>query len=497
MGIIKSKTICEVKGMESAKQKFLKNVKFDKERYNQLILDTAEEAIKQGGGFDEDEIYSYLVHYGVENPQVVKAEDLQRFLHRVYDYWYEVYSYQDPNKFTGQMRDDILAVKNRTTELTPEYVKDLDMLDFFRGNGAFRNEFSTNAPIYMQGMFGFFDKESNKFVPNGGFMHCYSVGRGSDDVKMRLYLNIKGENIVALASLLYGTFLRDTDIPYCFKFVPISDRNDTLVMYTSYENAQTCIDVINEVRKNRPELFDGAENISPLLGKIDGYIGFGEEPEYRHSSFNSERECIGTMCREEYFKTMQRILDKTSIRLPNGETVFVDEYLESVIRKHLVETISNELDKVCQDKYVSGIYGVSKVQMDKYFDSYVQGQQELIETLKDDRYFVDNVKDLAQKYKDAILLKECKETIFTNFMMKRHEYALRDDEGKKEYAITKKIEIEDIAKELLEAVPSEKQAFQTRILDPRVQAHYYAKNHVSAKVPYLNIESEKELYKDA
>ena len=48
-------------------------------------------------------------------------------------------------------------------------------------------------------------------------------------------------------------------------------------------------DVLDRIRSQHPKLFEGCEANSLIVGTINGYIGFGEEPKYQRSSFNKEK----------------------------------------------------------------------------------------------------------------------------------------------------------------------------------------------------------------
>ena len=109
------------------------------------------------------------------------------------------------------------------------------------------------------------------------------------DIECRLYLNVEAKNITSVASQLFKSCV-EQDVALYMKFTSYDLRSDTLLIYSTYADAPKYVDIINNMRKESPELFKNAHKLNPFLGKIDGYIGFGEEPKCSgHESFTSIR----------------------------------------------------------------------------------------------------------------------------------------------------------------------------------------------------------------
>lgn len=120
-------------------------------------------------------------------------------------------------------------------------------------------------------------KEGKKIKVEGGdFTHI----KINDDIRQktecRLYLRLLPHNTCKVASLLM-TECAAAGLPTHFKFMP-SSRLDSLVLYSSYDNVQAFVNIIDSINQQHPELFENAEKIHPLWGSVNGYIGFMEEP---------------------------------------------------------------------------------------------------------------------------------------------------------------------------------------------------------------------------
>ena len=110
------------------------------------------------------------------------------------------------------------------------------------------------------------------------------------DVEHRLYLNVDIKDIYKLAVYLIEKFEK-YDLPYLFKFSGYLQRNDSLVIYSSTEYLTKNIEILNEIKKEHPELEKSISEPISFAGTIDNWIGYGSEPEEK-DSFNIKRSNI-------------------------------------------------------------------------------------------------------------------------------------------------------------------------------------------------------------
>jgi len=123
----------------------------------------------------------------------------------------------------------------------------------------------------------------------------------------RLYLNLKAENIPLFASEALKKCC-DKQIGFHFKFGLYDSRNDPFLFYTSYEKLPEFIKIIEEIKENKPELLEGTEKVSRNFGVINGYIGFGDEPDIFGCgySFNSIREKVFSDILEDIYDKIDK-----------------------------------------------------------------------------------------------------------------------------------------------------------------------------------------------
>lgn len=127
------------------------------------------------------------------------------------------------------------------------------------------------------------DLQGHRDISKGqeDFMHIYSyrgLGTKRDNTDVRLYLNLMGKNIIKFSEEFY-TRSKEKGLPGYFKFFNTDNqRNDTWLVYSSYENMEKYVEIIESIKRDRPELLEGTEKVSYNMANLDGFIGFGEEP---------------------------------------------------------------------------------------------------------------------------------------------------------------------------------------------------------------------------
>lgn len=115
------------------------------------------------------------------------------------------------------------------------------------------------------------------------------------NVEHRLYLDTESLDTYKMAEL----FVEKCDqhkLPYYFKFDELANRDDTIVIYSSTENLTKYVEILKEIQKEHPELVSRLKEPPVLAGRIDGWIGYGSEPQKtpdgKPQSFNKTRAKI-------------------------------------------------------------------------------------------------------------------------------------------------------------------------------------------------------------
>ena len=139
------------------------------------------------------------------------------------------------------------------------------------------------------------------------YLHAKRTNRLN--VEHRLYINTDAISLYPILNLFVKK-CSEKNIPFYFKFDMDSGfRDDTIPIYSDSEHLIDYIDILQDIKRNNPDL---KFYEPPLLsGKIDGFIGYGSEPDERitkkRTSFNDLRaDIIGesiTRCRNNWIKS--------------------------------------------------------------------------------------------------------------------------------------------------------------------------------------------------
>jgi len=109
------------------------------------------------------------------------------------------------------------------------------------------------------------------------------------DVGHRFYLNTDSTSTHAVANALVEAYEK-AGLPYYFKYDEFGDRADNIVIYTSTKDLINNLNILRQLKVERPDLAEHFHTPPILTGKIDGDIGYGAEPE--KGSYNEVRADI-------------------------------------------------------------------------------------------------------------------------------------------------------------------------------------------------------------
>ena len=157
-------------------------------------------------------------------------------------------------------------------------------------------------------------------------------------VDHRLYLNT--ENIDTYKVMeLFRNKCKERELDYHFKFSDRGDRDDTIVIYSDDKKLSKYLEILEEIKKEEPEIIKRAQTPPMLTGKIDGWIGYGSEPPLdengKHTnSFNSVRSGI-----------IQNAISKETMKWIRENKELTKEDLE--LNEYLTKQISDDI----KDKY--------------------------------------------------------------------------------------------------------------------------------------------------
>ena len=445
--------------------------------------------------------YERLTQINAHNTNAsISQADTLKIYKCIYDYWYDYLQELGFARFTVEQKNKIKAFlamdKYRKENMSPA-----DCYNFVH------HEYDTVLkncgirPIKSQ------DENAPILSDDGGvcadFVHCKPFEAASD-ISCRLYLNVKPENISALTECLLKKCY-DKHYRVYFKFWTDDSRNDTFLIYTNYDMVAKFVEVLREIRRENPKIFEGCENINPLMINIDNFIGFGEEPKYKHSSFNSERaDAIDAFNKDVIEK---KIVEERkyignyqgTINTSRGDVLSIEEYLVYRLEQSLHETILQHQRDIMNRQYPSCYIRWGS----KAISSYIEMENKIYRTCMNGlpAFVKAQIREQARAYLEG--LKNGKDvrirpiTFPTNNLdlfspVKRSN--CKDElnkEGKLDYQFFININMQE---KLFDVFGSELR-IESVITDESV-VPFLANQHVSSMCPSLNTETESVLAED-
>ena len=227
----------------------------------------------------------------------INVKDKDKFVSEIFNEW--------KKDITRNISDeDIKSYNNQNFARLRECIKDIPDIKDFKENLKVFNRLNKLDKL---------DKDSKKteltkiykdyaaFFPEGTWTYITYNNINPSKYKNfivdhRLYLNT--ENIDTYKVMeLFRNKCKERELNYLFKFAEKGDRDDTIVIYSDDRKLSKYLEILEEIKKEEPEIVKRAQTPPMLTGKIDGWIGYGSEPPLDENgkntnSFNNVRSGI-------------------------------------------------------------------------------------------------------------------------------------------------------------------------------------------------------------
>jgi len=231
------------------------------------------------------------------NESRVNMEHMEELCYHIYVDWYNHFT-KNRGRFATKELNDLAERLFNDKRFLPENIANLKSKHKYPFYTFFKlYEKTIGSKIGNPTKFQSMELSDNHDSMNDvDFLHVFgysTTNKKRDKIEARLYLNLKSKNSAQFAIEAYKK-CKEKNLPFYYKLSSADDRNDTFLFYVSYDHMPEYIEVIEEIKQEHPELFEGSEKTSKNFGTINGYIGYGEEPVIRDPygdkySFNSLR----------------------------------------------------------------------------------------------------------------------------------------------------------------------------------------------------------------
>ena len=268
----------------------------------------------------------------------INVKDKDKFVSEIFNEW--------KKDITRNISDeDIKSYNNQNFARLRECIKDIPDIKDFKENLKVFNRLNKLDKL---------DKDSKKteltkiykdyaaFFPEGTWTYITYNNINPSKYKNfivdhRLYLNT--ENIDTYKVMeLFRNKCKERELNYLFKYAEKGDRDDTIVIYSDDRKLSDYIEILEEIKKEEPEIVKRAQTPPMLTGKIDGWIGYGSEPPLDENgkntnSFNNVRSGI-----------IQNAISKETIKWirENKELRKEDLELNEYLTKQIYDDIKNK-----------------------------------------------------------------------------------------------------------------------------------------------------------
>ena len=308
---------------QRAKEMFLSNVEG-------VSRDTVLDIVKSADGED---LYTYVVKSGAWNSGTLDDKDINEFVLRYYSDWYFLHK--------NTYNKDIKAVKLLSEgRYAPVNLVGDSCFELIKGG-----EYAETLPISFQ----YINRLEDKYFICVKTDVLYNRHYKNSGRECRLYINLKCSSLLEFAKEFLDRAYT-VEFPAVLKILNNDERFDTVTIYTDYEYVQTIIDMINLMRKECSSIFkDAIGELSPMLGVVDDYIGFGEQSSMGHTYLMSRCMAFSSLQNIAGLKLLRDGIvgeEKKIIARSDGSTYTPTEYLHYLIEKNAVKLVESKIEEL-------------------------------------------------------------------------------------------------------------------------------------------------------
>lgn len=308
--------------------------------------------------------YTYFVTKNALNTGEIDSLDFMDYMLKLYSDWYFLHK-------DGEHKSIPEIKLFSKVQFSPTQLSSRECLDIIRDP-----EFRMVLPVTLQ----YINKLEDKFFVSIDSARLYGRQTKASKYLCRLYLNLPANKIVGFVrEFLDRVYIEDFSC--IVKFLNDDSRSDTIVIYTDYESVQKIVDTIEDIRDDYPNKFDGVGKVSELLGLVNEYIGFGENPEDGSTYFKSRTQAIDNLRKIASRQVLKDNLVKAESKIiyrQDGTKYTPTEYLMFLIRRNAIKIIESKILSIEEGEYSLNITDRLK-QLYSYredVDSMIQGQVE-------------------------------------------------------------------------------------------------------------------------
>ena len=294
-----------------------------------------------------ENIYDYFVTDKAHKTGYIPLKDIYALLEECYMDWFFLALHQNVRNLSGDMAKAYSQLKTYR-DFHPSNMGGKDYLNFFKtkGNGLFKVDKFLPIEIVKT------SHVDDSFIVSIYADILHFMPDKLEQTETRLYLNIEAENIIQLVKEILHRSYSQT-LPIKINFTNSDNRADTVIVCTDYMHANAVIDMLREIREDFGYLFTNADMVPKVLGRIDDFIGFGEQPKNKNTYFSQRANVFRELFADSINSMIADLLTGNSVATivnRNNDTLTVEEYLYELVKRATLQKIDHELTKVQTSK---------------------------------------------------------------------------------------------------------------------------------------------------
>ena len=169
-------------------------------------------------------------------------------------------------------------------------------------------------------------------------------------VEHRLYLNVDSKYLHAISRHFINK-CESKGLNYYFKIAEYDRRDDTMVVYSDSKNLPNYIQVLEEIRKEHPELTPAFGEPTLLAGRINSWIGYGSENLSEKKSFNELRSQVIDSAIKSTMNDWYKVNQHRTFKY-KGKILTFNEYVAKRLVEEQVKTAKRIYAKNPNAKYL-------------------------------------------------------------------------------------------------------------------------------------------------
>ena len=288
----------------------------------------------------KEEYYSKLIYSNPknENELEINENDYNDFQVEMFNKWLNNTLDLPLSNYYGSNITSLLTLKSHLREL--KKVNSINEINNFINNAK------DNAELFNALDMFYWDNLTSKTTWTYLTSSFFKTPTNPYTIEDRLYINSNPSDTYKLLNLLIKEF-DINNLDYCLKFTTDSNRDDSIVIYSSSKDLEKYVAILEKISKENKELITKLNNPPILTGQIYNWLGYGCEPMDHLLSYSTIRAHL--MYDAITNATHKWLLENQDTKIKYRRKVMTfKEYFKIQVVKYYMDKLANKYDEKYQ-----------------------------------------------------------------------------------------------------------------------------------------------------